>query len=71
MKKLIIRNLKDFFEMNFDNQFQVLADLEKQIQNSNETLHTVLSDKAVFDLVKIDFIKKNTVYTYQYTITAS
>ena len=75
MKKLIIRNLKDFFEADFNNQFQMLGNLEKQL-NELDTIQNVLlvpykdDGVAIFDLVKIDYSKK-TIYTYHYSTIAS
>ena len=75
MKKLVIRNLKDFFEADFNNQFQILGNLEKQL-NESELIENVLlvpykdDGFAVFDLIKIDYSKK-TIYTYHYSSTAS
>ena len=75
MKKLVIINLKDFFEADFNNQFQILGNLEKQL-NESELIENVLlvpykdDGFAVFDLIKIDYSKK-TIYTYHYSSTAS
>lgn len=75
MKKLVIRNLKDFFEADFNNQFQMLGNLEKQL-NESELIENVLlvpykdDGFAIFDLIKIDYSKK-TIYTYHYSSTAS
>lgn len=71
MKKLIIRNLKDYFELGFDNQFQILGELEKTVIESNNIQETILIEKIVFDLVKIEYLKSITVFTYQYSTTAS
>lgn len=75
MKKLIIRNLKEFFDIDFNNQFQILGNLEKQINESESILTTIdvkVNDNviAIFDLVKIDYSKK-TIFTYHYSTTAS
>ena len=34
MKKLIVLNLKEFFEIGFNNQFKILSELEKQVVES-------------------------------------
>jgi hypothetical protein len=75
MKKLVIRNLKDFFEIDFDNQFQVLGELEKKLNESNNVLTTIdvkVNDNvfAIFDLIKIEYSKK-TIFTYHYSTSAS
>ena len=72
MKKLIIRNLKDFLELGFDNQFQILGELEKTVIESNNIQETILIESVVFDLVKIeiDYLKSIKVFTYQYLTTA-
>jgi hypothetical protein len=75
MKKLVIRNLKDFFEIDFDNQFQVLGELEKKLNGSNNVLTTIdvkVNDNvfAIFDLIKIEYSKK-TIFTYHYSTSAS
>ena len=75
MKKLIIRNLKEFFEQDFDNQFKMLSELENRIVNSETIEECVLipykeNGDAIFDLVKIDYSKK-TVFTYHYSNTVS
>lgn len=75
MKKLIIRNLKEFFEQDFDSQFKMLSELELRIQN-NETIEQCIlipykkEGDAIFDLVKIDYSKK-TIFTYQFSNTVS
>lgn len=76
MKKLIIRNLKDYFKLEFDKQFQILGELEKQIQQSESIENTILipykdEGDVIFDLVKIDYLKSITVFTYQYSTTIS
>jgi len=75
MKKLVIRNLKDFFEIDFDNQFQVLGELEKKLNGTNNVLTTIdvkVNDNvfAIFDLIKIEYSKK-TIFTYHYSTSAS
>jgi hypothetical protein len=75
MKKLIIRNLKEFFEQDFNCQFKMLAQLENEIQNSDSIKECILipykqDGDAIFDLVKIDYLKK-TVFTYQFTTTVA
>jgi len=75
MKKLVIRNLKDFFELDCNNQFQVLANLEKKLVESNEIQNTItvnINDNSIafFDLVKIDYSKK-TIFTYHFSTTGS
>jgi hypothetical protein len=75
MKKLVIRNLKDFFEIDFDNQFQVLGELEKKLNESSNVLTTIdvkVNDNvfAIFDLIKIEYSKK-TIFTYHYSTSAS
>jgi hypothetical protein len=75
MKKLIVKNLKDFFEVEFKNQFQMLGELEKKVFETDEVQQVVLVEyktegDAIFDLVKIEY-GKNTVYTYQFTTTIS
>lgn len=75
MKKLVIRNLKDFFEADFNNQFQMLGNLEKQLNESGLIENVLLvpykdDGVAIFDLIKIDYSKK-TIYTYHYSSTAS
>lgn len=76
MKKLVIRNLKDYFKLEFDKQFQILGELEKQIQQSESIENTILipykdEGDVIFDLVKIDYLKSITVFTYQYSTTIS
>lgn len=76
MKKLIVRNLKEFFANDFNNQFKILADLENEIQESKESKNTILipysnNADAIFDLIKIDFAKNCTVYTYHFSNTIS
>jgi hypothetical protein len=75
MKKLIVKNLKDFFEMEFKKQFQMLGELEKKVFETDEVQQVILIEykyfgDAIFDLVKIEY-GKNTVYTYQFTSTVS
>jgi hypothetical protein len=75
MKKLIVKNLKDFFEVEFKNQFQMLGELEKKVFETDEVQQVVLVEyktegDAIFDLVKIEY-GKNIVYTYQFTTTIS
>lgn len=76
MKKLIIRNLKDYFKLEFEKQFQILGELEKKIQQSESIENTILipykdEGDVIFDLVKIDYLKSITVFTYQYSTTIS
>jgi len=73
MKKLIIRNLKEFFEQDFNHQFKILADLEDRLQTSETIEEHILipysnSSDAIFELIKIDYSKK-TIFTYHFTNT--
>ena len=76
MKKLVIRNLKEFFETGFNNQFQILGNLENKIQKSESIENTIFipykdEGDVIFDLIKIDYLKSITVFTYQYSSTIS
>ena len=73
MKKLIIRNLKEFFEQDFNCQFKILSDLEQIIQTSETIENNILipysnNSDAIFELIKIDYSKK-TIFTYHFTNT--
>jgi hypothetical protein len=75
MKKLIVLNLKEFFEIGFNNQFKILSELEKQVVESIEIQETICvsySDDGIviFDLTKIEY-KTKTIFYYSYTTTAS
>jgi hypothetical protein len=75
MKKLIIRNLKEFFEQDFNSQFKILAELEGEVQNSVAIQECILipyksEGDVIFNLVKIDYLNK-TVFTYHYSSTVS
>lgn len=75
MKKLIIRNLKDFFNAGFDNSFQILGDLERKLNSEKEIQNVMIipykeNGDIIFELVSINY-NKQTVYTYHYTNTAS
>jgi len=75
MKKLIVLNLKEFFEIGFNNQFKILSELEKQVVESLEIQETICvsySDDGVviFDLTKIEY-KTKTIFYYSYVTTAS
>jgi hypothetical protein len=74
MKKLIVINLKDFFEIGFNNQFKILAELERQVVESSEIQETICvsySDDGlvIFDLSKIEY-KTKTIFYYSYSTTA-
>ncbi len=75
MKKLIVLNLKEFFEIGFNNQFKILSELEKEVFESTEIQETICvsySDDGIviFDLTKIEY-KAKTIFYYSYTTTAS
>jgi hypothetical protein len=75
MKKVIIRNLKEFFEQDFNHQFKILADLEERVQTSETIEQNILipysnSSDAIFELIKIDYSKK-TIFTYHFSNTIS
>lgn len=61
--------------MDFNNQFKILAELEKQVVESNEIKNTILipyksEGDVIFDLTKIDY-KNKTVFYYSFTTTIS
>ena len=75
MKKVIIINLKEFFEIGFNNQFNILAELEKEVVESSEIKSTILipykdDGDVIFDLTKIEY-KTKTVFYYSYSTTIS
>lgn len=75
MKKVIINNLKEFFEIGFNNQFNILAELEKEVVESSEIKSTILipykeHGDVIFDLTKIEY-KTKTVFYYSYSSTIS
>lgn len=75
MKKVIIINLKEFFEIGFNNQFNILAELEKEVVESSEIKSTILipykdDGDVIFDLTKIEY-KTKTVFYYSFFSTVS
>jgi hypothetical protein len=76
MRKLIIQNLKEFFFIGFDNQFNILAELESQINEKQEIQDVVFieykTDKdCIFRLKKIEYKERVEVFTYVYESTIS
>lgn len=75
MKKVIIINLKEFFEIGFNNQFNILSELEKEVVESSEIKSTILipykdDGDVIFDLTKIEY-KTKTVFYYSFFSTVS
>lgn len=74
MKKLIVLNLKHFFENDFNKPFEILYKLEKEISENNEIQKTILipysnySD-CIFDLEEIINKENYSILVYNFSTT--
>jgi hypothetical protein len=76
MRKLIVQNLKEFFFTGFDNQFNILAELESQINEKEEIQDVIFIEyktekDCIFRLKKIEYKERIEVFTYVYESTIS
>ena len=67
MRKLIVKNLNEFFESDFENQFEILFQLEKNIKKFKKIKINITIESISFDLVEIKNIKTNTIFIYKYS----
>lgn len=55
MKRLVLKNLHEFLELEFSNSFEIIYKLENEIKNTNKVLETILipykeNGDIIFDL---------------------
>ena len=68
--KLFVRNLKVFFDQNFESQFNILSQLEKTIQENNFEkeirIHHNTGEHVLFELKNVSYHPTRTIFTYDY-----
>ena len=68
--KLIVRNLKNFFEEGFKSPFEILALLEEKIQTDSFAETVVIGSKnqeyPTFKLRNVSYYKNHTSFTYEF-----
>lgn len=67
MRKLIVKNLNEFFESNFENQFEILFQLEKNIKKFKKIKFNIDINSVLFDLIEIKNIKSDSIFIYKYS----
>ena len=82
--KLIITNLKDFFKHEFDKPFDILCQIENQVNRITKSDNIHFNDKTkclladyskegivIFDLISYEFKNDCHIFYYTFSSTAS
>ena len=68
--KLFLRNLKAFFEANYESQFAVLSELESKVQSDSFSkivkVKIGYDEYITFELKNVSYHKNYTLFTYDF-----